>query len=193
MHIWVNRRWDYINGVLLDNAQSVGTVKTIAGYEVCDQNGKKDDWVIVKQPKLWLSNADQKMKIACINTAQLTNDETMNSLKTADTMSRQDMYGTETIVQYKTKQACGQSRQLISSKRMQKLLKRGEPMYLALVRSTNGSKQGMTQKVKFQMMKEKGAIRKAPPIAETRQHMWYTLGVVGPFLSSRIYLTQLSV
>ena len=88
MHIWVNRRWDYINGVLLDDAQSAGTVKSIAGYEVSDNDVKKSDWVIMKQPKLWLSNADQKKKITCINTAQLTKDETTNSLKAVDTVSK---------------------------------------------------------------------------------------------------------
>ena len=160
MHIWVNRRWDYINGVLLDNEQSAGTVRAIAVYDVSDEDMKKSDWVIVKQPKLWLSNTDRKErkeKIACIDTVHLTNDETAEDI-TAN-------------VQLTKKQGCEQSRQFISSKRMQKLLKRGEPMYLALVRPTNGSKQGMTQKVKFQMMKEKGAVRKAPPIAETRRHM----------------------
>ena len=160
MHIWVNRQWDYINGILLDNEQTAGTVKAIAGYDMSDEDMKKSDWVIVKQPKLWLSNTGQKEKkekIACIDTVQLPNDATGKS-NTAN-------------VQYMKKQGCEQSRQFVSSKRMQKLLKRGEPMYLALVRPTNGSKQGMTQKVKFQMMKEKGAVRKAPPIAETRRHM----------------------
>ena len=44
-------------------------------------------------------------------------------------------------------------------------------MYLALVRPVNGSEKGMTQKVEMQMMKEKGAVWKAPSIVETRKHM----------------------
>ena len=127
MHIWVNRHWDYINGVLLDNAQSAETIKSIVGYDVSDEDVKKNDWVIVKQPKFWLANTDQnegKKKTICINTAQLTNDETTNSLKIVDTVSREDMKARKTTtVQYKMKQGCEESRQFISSKRMQKLLK----------------------------------------------------------------------
>ena len=44
-------------------------------------------------------------------------------------------------------------------------------MFLAVIRSTNQSGQGMTQKVKQQIMKETGPIRKAPPVAETRKRM----------------------
>ena len=39
---------------------------------------------------------------------------------------------------------CASQQQFISSKYIQKMLKRGEEMYLALVRPTMGSKQGMT-------------------------------------------------
>ena len=54
---------------------------------------------------------------------------------------------------------------------MVKLMNKGEPVYLAMIRPSNASAQGMTQKVKFQKMKETGPIRKAPPVAETREKM----------------------
>ena len=99
---------------------------------------KRDDWVIVKQPKLWLSNTDRKTKDACINTVSLTNDETTNSLETVDTVPRQDKTMKRiSNVHSKTNQGCERSRQFITSKRMQKLLKGGEPIYLALVRPVN--------------------------------------------------------
>ena len=44
-------------------------------------------------------------------------------------------------------------------------------MFLALIRPTSQSGQGMTQKAKQQIMKETGPIRKAPPVAETRKRM----------------------
>ena len=50
-------------------------------------------------------------------------------------------------------------------------MKRGEVVYLAMVRPIEVRKQGITQKVKQQIMKDKGPIKKAPPIAETRKRM----------------------
>ena len=41
---------------------------------------------------------------------------------------------------------------------MIKLMNKGEPVYLAMIRPSNASAQGMTQKVKFQKMKEIGPI-----------------------------------
>ena len=66
----------------------------------------------------------------------------------------------EAYVQNAAQRDCAPTRQFISSKRMQKLLKRGEAMYLAIVRPVMGQKQGITQKVKQQIMKEKGPVRK---------------------------------
>ena len=51
---------------------------------------------------------------------------------------------------------------------MAKYMKHGENVFLAMIRPSARHQQGITQKVKQQMMKEKGAIRKAPPIHETR-------------------------
>ena len=43
---------------------------------------------------------------------------------------------------------------------------------MAVIRPANKPiVQGLTQKMKFQKMKEKGPIRKAPPVAETRKRM----------------------
>ena len=60
---------------------------------------------------------------------------------------------------------------MVSAKRMNKLLKSGAEMYLAVITPSSIQKSGMTFKVKQQLMKEKGAVRKAPPIAETRSKM----------------------
>ena len=60
---------------------------------------------------------------------------------------------------------------MISSKQVAKIMKRGEPVFLALIRPTSQSGQGMTQKAKQQIMKETGPIQKAPPVAETRKRM----------------------
>ena len=77
---------------------------------------------------------------------------------------------TKTVQQEKTN-TCATTRQFISSKTMQKCMKLGEVVYLAMVRPTEAVKQGVTQKVKQQIMKDKVPIRKAPPIVETRKRM----------------------
>ena len=60
---------------------------------------------------------------------------------------------------------------MISSKRMAKLMKQRETVYLAMIRPTEQRKQGMTQKVKQEQMKKIGPVRKAPPVSETRKRM----------------------
>ena len=60
---------------------------------------------------------------------------------------------------------------MISAKRMNKLLRRGADVHLAVIMPSSIQGSGVTQKVKQQMMKEKGPIRKAPPVAETRSKM----------------------
>ena len=69
------------------------------------------------------------------------------------------------------KKKCDGQRTLISAKRMNKLLKTGAEMYLAVIQPSSIQTSGMTMKTKQQIMKEKGPVRKAPAIAETRDRM----------------------
>ena len=87
-------------------------------------------------------------------------------------------------VQHKMSSKLAGQRQLLSPKQMQKLVKKGEACYLAIVLpnktavvgAAQGSPdlehQGMTQKVKRALMKERGAIRKPPPVKETRKKIY---------------------
>ena len=88
----------------------------------------------------------------------------------------------ETVQKKTSSKAAGQ-RQLLSTKQLQKIMKKGEACYLALVlpkkaavAAQQGSPdlehQGMTQKVKRALMKERGAIRKPPPVKETRRKIY---------------------
>ena len=66
--------------------------------------------------------------------------------------------------------------QIISAQKMKKLIKRKEPCFLAIIRPTSEEdvqQKGMTQKVKREMMKEKGAVRAAPPVEETRNKICF--------------------
>ena len=65
-------------------------------------------------------------------------------------------------------------RQFITPRQLKKILKRAnEQCFLAVVRPVkeeeNARQKGMTQKVKRELMKEKGAVRAAPPVEETRR------------------------
>ena len=87
-------------------------------------------------------------------------------------------------VQKKTRSKLAGQRQLFSPKQMQKLVKRGEACYLAIVLPNKTAvagaaqgtpdleHQGMTQKVKRALMKERGAIRKPPPVKDTRRKIY---------------------
>ena len=73
---------------------------------------------------------------------------------------------------------CQGQRTIVSAKRMNKLLKSGAEMYLAVITPSSIQKSGMTFKVKQQIMKEKGAVRKTPPIAaNTRENVQRSTGI----------------
>ena len=155
IHLYVNRQWTQVHGVLLDGAQHVGTVKVLDAYDLCEKK-ELPDWVIAKKPMLWnmeSSIVQQSEQVSQKDYAVVQKEIKPSSVKQ---MSKQEN--------------CGQ-RTIISAKRMNKLLKAGEEMYLAVILPSSLPKPGMTFKVKQQMMKDKGPVRKAPPIAETRERM----------------------
>ena len=71
---------------------------------------------------------------------------------------------------------------MLSAKQMQKLMKKDETCYLALVLPNKSiavqhsppdlQHQGMTQKVKRALMKERDAVQKPPPMVETRKKIY---------------------
>ena len=158
MHLWVHGQWENVDGVLLDAEQHIGTVKTFDSYSWGDDT--VPDISVVKTPQFWdmktdhkqMRNVDVSKQVNCTNKAKDTAVQ-MGTVQKGIPMT--------SPVQY----------QIISSKRVVKLMKQGEPMFLAMIRPTTQKKQGVTQKVKQQMMKETGPVRKAPPVAETRKRM----------------------
>ena len=150
MYIWVQGEWDHVNGVLLEMEQKIGTVKVFDDY--FGDVSCVPDFTVIKEPKLWTFNTDQK-------NCTINGEKTVQ--KKADSKSVH-------VVKRTTSE---QRRQMISSKQVAKIMKRGEPVFLAVIRPTSQSGQGMTQKAKQQIMKEIGPIRKAPPVAKTRKRM----------------------
>ena len=156
MYIWVHGEWCHVHGVLLDSEQQIGTVKEFAAYMLGEKT--VPDFEMMKKAKFWDFNMNQK------EWTSMREKQGMNCEKD-DTVQVKDQV---TNVSISRNKHC----QFISSKQMAKIMKKGEPVYLALIRPTNEpAVQGLTQKKKFQQMKEKGPVRKAPPVAETRKRM----------------------
>ena len=81
----------------------------------------------------------------------------------------QDLKMTD-VVQKKRSSKEASQRQLLTAKQMTKYIKRNEPVYLALIRPNPVQRsQGMTQKIKWDQMKQSGLVQKAPPVVETRK------------------------
>ena len=59
-------------------------------------------------------------------------------------------------------------RVLVSAKKMEKILKMEKVAYLAVFMPNQNQQVGQTTRTRLQQMKEKGPVRKAPPIKETR-------------------------
>ena len=63
-------------------------------------------------------------------------------------------------------------RQFLTGKQISKIMKKNEPMYLAIIRPKSvQNERGLTQKVKRDQIKQTGPVRKAPPIVETRKRI----------------------
>ena len=155
MYIWVHGEWCHVNGIFLDAAQQIGTVKVFAGYMESENN--VPDFLRMKKAQFWDFNVKQ--------TEWTSMRDKKESICNQDKTVQHD---SQLIDVLEGNKHC----QFISSKQVAKIMKRGEPVYLALIRPTNDpAVKGLTQKTKFQQMKEKGPVRKAPPVAETRKRM----------------------
>ena len=131
LYTWVHGQWEHVNGVLLDAEQRIGTVKVFEGYS--GDSHSVPDISVIKEPKFWDWNTTQKewRHVDVVKEKKNENDTDKNK---------------ETVPFVKQLTSIGSS-QIISSKQMAKLMKRGETVYLAMIRPTIQPKQGMTQKV----------------------------------------------
>ena len=166
IHLYVNRHWTQIHGILLDETQQVGTVKILDAYSLCEEK-PMPDWLIVKNPKLWKVEKKSVQWKEKLHHQELSTNVKMSKSERIVSMN---VVKKSEVKSVREKKNSGQ-RTIVSAKRMNKLLKSGADMYLAVILPSSVQKAGMTSKVKQQMMKDKGAIRKAPPIAETRERM----------------------
>ena len=166
MHIYVNRQWTQVYGALLDETQRAETVKIVDAYRVVKEK-KMPDWLVAKRPTLWSMESKFVQKTEQLHRQKLSTKEQMSKSDTA--MSTNLVQRTEGKLD--TRNECKGQTTIVLGKRMNTLLKSGADMYLVVILSSSVQKSGMTFKVKQQLMKEKGSIRKAPPIMETGEKM----------------------
>ena len=173
MYLYVKDHWTQLHEELLKEQHRCGTVKVLERYCMSDQkneSGKDDslhDWIVVKQPKLWqLKNeqiAEKKKPIG----SKKSNGETEKNERTIAGMSRNIENQCKSVGTVE-KNEVAKHRVLVSAKCMEKILQKEEVAYLAVFMPSSNQQVGQTTRTKLQQMKEKGPVRKAPPIKETR-------------------------
>ena len=181
MHIWTEKEWSEIQGILLHSNNIIGTVKDFVYYDV-DSREKIPDFIVMRKPQFWMYNTacTKSEKRAGSNEGQNCIIETLSNSENSLQAAKVE------------KKNCKQQFQLISAKTLQKCIHREESVFLAFVRPTNPQhEQGMTQRVKREQMKYKGPVRKAPPVAENKfvqkHQQGFKKNYISYWKSSRIY------
>ena len=185
--------WDRIRGLMLDSQHRVSTVNILTNEDLASLE-LAPDITILRMPQFWTYAAGASLwtnvpngGVRQDNTKNFDSScslgaNSSNSLKPAPkrTVHYARVAG---IVQRKCSSKAAGQRQLLSPKQMQRLMKKGEACYLALILpkkpvvamqqgSPDLEHQGMTQKVKRALMKERGAIRKPPSVKDTRRKIY---------------------
>ena len=156
LHMYVNRHWIQVHGILMDETQQVGTVKLLDPYSLVMCEKKMAEWVVPKVPKIWRMEK-KTAECSTINVPKANVSESMYMDKSTNEEQIKASH-----VQSSKRNESKDQRTMVSAKRMDKLLHSGAKVYLAVILPSSIHKSGVTQKVKQQMMKEKGPIRKPP-------------------------------
>ena len=175
MYLYVKDHWTQVHGELLKEQHHCGTVKVLEPYCMSDQMNEKrkddslHDWTIVKQPKLWhwkneRTAVKEKPMGSTKSKIEEMNEQTIAGVSGSE--KKQCKSG-----EVKERNDVAKHRILVSAKRMEKILQKEEVAYLAVFMPSQNQQVGQTTRTKLQQMKEKGPVRKAPPIKETRAKM----------------------
>ena len=108
----------------------------------------------MQRPKLW----HQRKTANNLASMNEDNENSFNSISASKHQGQEK--GIAYTVPVKKKNEQSGQRQIVSSKQITKYMKHGKNIFLAMIRQSARHQQGITLKVKQQMMKEKGAIRK---------------------------------
>ena len=189
LYIRTHSGWARIKGLFLDSEHQIGTVKLLSDDDLALLESAPDV-TILRTPQFWNYAAGASLWTN-VPARGVRRDDNQNSSSAPGANSsspapkRTVQYARVAgTVQRKSSSKLAGQRQLLSPKQMQKLMKKGEACYLALVLpnktavvgAAQGSPdlehQGMTQKVKRALMKERGAIRKPPPVKDTQRKIY---------------------
>ena len=188
LYIKTQQGWDRIRGIVLDKEHRIGTVQLLNNEDLASLESALDI-TILRTPQFWTYAAGASLWTN-VPARGVRNEDTQNfyssrlpganSFTASSPAPKRTVHYTRVAgtVQKKTSSKAAGQRQLLSPKQMQKITKKGEACYLALVLPTKAvavqqgspdlEHQGMTQKDKRALMKERGTIRKPPPMKETR-------------------------
>ena len=192
LYIKTQHGWDRIRGIFLDKEHRIGTVQLLSDEDLASLESAPDI-KILRTPQFWTYAAGASLWTN-VPARGVRNEDTQNfysssspganSFNSSPPAPKRTVHYTRVAgtVQKKISSKAAGQRQLLSPKQMQKIVKKGEACYLALVLpnkavaaqqgSPNLEHQGMTQKVKRALMKERGAIRKPPPVKETQRKIY---------------------
>ena len=136
MYIRTEKGWDKIRGLFLDSEHAIGTVKILDDYLLASLE-RAPDFEILKTPQFWHYFMTGEWKNSQENTqfceAGSPRKKSVTSLPATQKIVQYDRVA-GTVQKKTTSRAAGQ-RQLISRKQMQKLMKKGESCYLAMILS----------------------------------------------------------
>ena len=172
MYLYVNSHWTQVHGELLGEQHSCGTVKIIEPYMLSDLKNEKEkrnslhDWTVVKQPKLWNWKNERTAEKKKPNGQKSMVEKEMNEPTIAVTSCE-----AAKCQSVDKRNEVSKHRVLVSAKTMEKILKTEKVAYIAVFMPNQIQQVGQTTRTRLQQMKEKGPVRKAPPIKETRTKM----------------------
>ena len=150
--------------MLLQSEYNTGTVKDFV-YCGVEKTDTIPDFIKMKEPKFWdydigINEEWKRIGESTVQARKISKQSNQIKLSKAKSMAA-NIQRTKTSGQ----------RKIISAKQIQKEIRRGNTVYLALVLPKFVLAQGMMQQRKREQMKLKGAVRKTPPIAETQKKL----------------------
>ena len=142
MYIRLLNEWDRIRGLFLDREHRIGTVKLLSDEELASLPSAPDI-TILRTPQFWTYSAScsswtnvpkEGEQNATAQFCNFLDSPGVNSLHSSPATKIMMQYARVAgTIQKKTSSKAARQRQMLSPKQMQKLMKKGETCYLALV------------------------------------------------------------
>ena len=126
MNIWTGREWNQIQGLLLHSNYNTGIVKDFVYYGA-EKTNPIPDFIKMKEPAFWEYDTGKKKEWK--RTGEVKDQNCILSKKSSQTKVSKS----KTVISAVQRTKIAGQRQIISAKQIQKELRRGNAVYLALV------------------------------------------------------------